>query len=229
MSERYEGRRGFVIGDIHGCSKALEVLLENMQLTGDDYVVSLGDAIDRGPDSSGVLDLLLDVRDEFELIFILGNHEEMMLDALSGRSREDWLRHGGDATLESYGGFLRNVPDDHYELLDRARRYWEGPKEICVHANLEPGVELNRQRSRWLRWSKLTGQEFPHPSGKRIICGHSGVSYGAPLVANGWICLDTLAYSGGVLTALNLQTDEIIQSRESGEFRGGVYLHELTD
>jgi serine/threonine protein phosphatase 1 len=137
------------------------------------------------------------------------------------------LRHGGTATLESYGADLRNIPDEHLDLVESAVDYWEGPNEICVHANLEPGVKLNEQRAFWLRWQKLSGQEFPHDSGKRVICGHSGVGYGAPVIQNGWICLDTLAYGGGLLSAMWLETGEIMQARQNGEFRAGVYVHEL--
>jgi serine/threonine protein phosphatase 1 len=227
LSDILENRRGFVVGDIHGCARALRVLVQEMDLTSDDFVVVLGDAIDRGPDSRKVLDRLLDIDDACELIFVLGNHEEMMLDAMRGRNLDEWLRHGGNATMASYGGSFNNIPEDHLDLLETAVRYWEGPTEICVHANLEPGVELKRQRSSWLRWKKLIGLEYPHESGKRVICGHSGVSYAAPSVKNGWICLDTMAYGGGVLSALDLATGEILQARQNGESRRGVFLSEL--
>lgn len=220
------GRR-FAIGDIHGCARALEILLERMRLTSDDTVIVLGDAVDRGPDSNRVLDQLIDVRQHCGLVYILGNHEEMMLNAIEGMNKSEWLRHGGSATLMSYGSDLANIPDEHLELIDATVRYWEGPTEICVHANLEPGVELRHQRSSWLRWQKLSGREFPHPSGKRVICGHSAVGYGAPTCKEGWVCLDTMAYGGGFLTGLELASGEIFQSRQTGEFRGGVYLHEL--
>lgn len=227
LSETAGSRHGYVIGDIHGCSRALDVLVGQMNLSPSDIVVILGDAVDRGPDSRRVLQRLLDIGQTCELVYILGNHEEMMLDALSGHKMDRWLRHGGDATLDSYGADPRNIPSSHFDLLDSTVEYWEGPNEICVHANLEPGVELNEQRSVWLRWQKLSGREFHHSSGKRVICGHSGVGYGAPVVQNGWVCLDTMAYAGGVLSAMNLQTGEIMQARQNGEFRRGVFVHEL--
>lgn len=217
-----------MIGDIHGCARALDVLVNQLKLQSHDRVIVLGDAVDRGPDTRRVLDCLIEIREACELIYVLGNHEEMMLDGLVGRNTEQWLRHGGTATIDSYGGHPRNIPREHFELIRSAVDYWEGPSEICVHANLEPGIELHRQRSNWLRWQKLSGREFPHESGKRIICGHSGVGYGAPVVKNGWICLDTLAYGGGVLSAMELETGEIIQTRQqTGEFRRGVFVHEL--
>lgn len=227
MSESTENRRSFAIGDIHGCATAFDRLIELMDLVEDDRVIILGDAIDRGPDSYRVLETLIELQQDCELIYIMGNHEEMMLSAMEGRGVEEWLRHGGLATLESYGGRFDDIPDSHLELLDSTVRYWEGPCEICIHANLEPGVELEQQRSTWLRWNKLSGREFPHPSGKLVICGHSGILGGVPLYGNGWLCLDTLVYGGGPLSSLNLTTQEILQSRENGESRRGVYLSEL--
>lgn len=198
-----------------------------MELTPDDRLILLGDAVDRGPNSRRVLKRTLELSRYCHVVFILGNHEEMMLDAIDGIRVKEWLGHGGAATVESYRGHLDNVPDSHLELLDTAANYWEGPQHICVHANLEPGVELASQRVSWLRWKKLSGREFPHPSGKLIVCGHSGASYSAPLVRDGWVCLDTMAYGGGILSGLELETGEIIQARENREFRRGVYLHEI--
>ena len=227
MEETGQKRREFVFGDIHGCADALKIIVHRIALTAVDRVIVLGDAVDRGPDTRAVLDKLLEIRSTCEMIFILGNHEEMMLDAASGHNVDGWLRHGGKATLASYNGRFENIPDKHFELLDTAVEFWEGESAICVHANLEPGVALEEQRPSWLRWHKLTGREFPHSSGKRIVCGHSGVSRSAPSVRDGWVCLDTLVHNGGYLSAVELGTEELFQAKQSGEFRSGVFLHEL--
>jgi serine/threonine protein phosphatase 1 len=219
--------RVLVVGDIHGCDVALAVLLRRLQLTSRDVLVILGDAVDRGPGSCRVLDQLVEVRKSSRLIFLMGNHEEMMLEALRGRRTNMWLRNGGAATLASYGGSLANIPDDHWQLLEESSPYWESSTDICVHANLEPGVSLTDQRPEWLRWQRLTGFEFPHPSGKRVLCGHSGCSTSLPAILDGWICLDTLAYEGGFLTCLDAGTGEISQAQQSGIFRGGVFLSEM--
>jgi serine/threonine protein phosphatase 1 len=212
------------VGDIHGCDVALAVLLHHLQPTSCDTFVVLGDAVDRGPDTSRVLDQLVAVRKSSRLVYVMGNHEEMMRNALMGRGSKMWLRHGGHATLTSYGGSLAGIPDDHLELFHEMLPYWESSVEICVHAGLEPGVDLSSQTPEWLRWRKLTGLEFPHPTGKRVLCGHSGVSKDTPSVLDGWICLDTLAYEGGHLTCLDTSTGEFFQARQSGEFRRGLYL-----
>jgi serine/threonine protein phosphatase 1 len=96
--------RTIAIGDVHGCSAALRALLDAVAPAPDDVVVLLGDYIDRGPDSKGVLDLLLDLVGRCQLIPLLGNHEEMVLAALSDhKALEGWLSCGGAETVLSYG------------------------------------------------------------------------------------------------------------------------------
>ena len=88
--------RILAIGDVHGCHRALDTLLGVLALTSSDTVVFLGDAVDRGPDSKLVVDRILSLRDTCKVIFITGNHEEMMRDAISGRGLvNQWLRAGG--------------------------------------------------------------------------------------------------------------------------------------
>ena len=88
--------RTLVIGDIHGCSKALRTLLDAVQPGSDDVLVTLGDYVDRGPDSKGVLNMLIALEKRTQLKPILGNHEILFLDALNGRvDPTGWLRVGG--------------------------------------------------------------------------------------------------------------------------------------
>jgi serine/threonine protein phosphatase 1 len=225
MSDQVVGRT-LVVGDIHGCDTALEILLDKMEPQPTDRLVILGDVIDRGPGSCEAIDELLRAERTCELTFILGNHEEMMLDVLASGPPQMWLRHGGIATLDSYGGRVDRIPDAHLELLNRAVAYWESSSVICVHANLEPGVNLASQQPAWLRWQKLTGLEFPHPSGKLVVCGHTPQANGLPLIGDGWICLDTWAYTGRYLTGLDVDSGVVYQSRQSGEFRQ-FHINEL--
>lgn len=220
--------RSFAVGDVHGCDAALDVLLDRMQLAGRDRVIFLGDLIDRGPDSRRVIEMVLDLGRFCRCDLILGNHEEMLIDAVDDpQCVRFWLECGGAAALESYGGRLENIPDEHLEFLRAALPYIETDTDILVHAGLEPDVPLDEQTAEWLRWNKLTGWEAPHPSGKRIICGHTEMPAGVPHMANGWVMLDTSAYRGGFLTALDLEDGEIFQASQGGAFRGGVRLDEL--
>jgi serine/threonine protein phosphatase 1 len=210
--------RTLAIGDIHGSDVALDTLLATLSISADDTMVVLGDAVDRGPGSRQVVDRLLQLAQECRLIFILGNHEQMMLDALGGTGPiEPWLRYGGTATLFSYGGDPRKIPAEHLDFLRSGLDFWESPSELFIHANLEPGVILENQQEEWLRWTHLSGQEVPHPSGKRVICGHTPQKGGLPFVLPGWVGIDTYAWGAGWLTCLDVETDEYFQANQAGQ------------
>jgi serine/threonine protein phosphatase 1 len=214
--------RILAIGDIHGCDVALQGLLDALAIRSEDTVVILGDVIDRGPGSNQVIERLLELQLECRLIFIMGNHEEMMLEGLkSEQMAQAWLYYGGKATIFSYGGDPRNIPDAHLDLLSAARDYWETETELFLHANIDPELPLDEQDIEILRWTHLTGDEVPHPSGKRIICGHTPQRSGRPLVIPGWVCIDTFVCGGNWLTALDVATNEYWQSNLIGEVRRG--------
>lgn len=220
--------RTFTVGDIHGCDIAFELLLELMELTSDDTLIVLGDAIDRGPNSARVVDMLLKLQQQCELVFILGNHEQMMLEALeSGLRGSMWMMHGGEPTLGSYGGSVEGIPQVHVDFLASGLPYVETDTEIYVHANLEPGTPLDQQDEQLLRWTHLTGRETPHPSGKRVFCGHTPQPNGLPSIRDGWVCIDTFAYGGQYLTAVEVGSNEIYQANQAGHTRKGVRLDDL--
>lgn len=221
-------RHTFVVGDVHGCDIALEKLLDAMILTSEDRLIMLGDVIDRGSDSRRVIEMLIDIGNSCRLDFVMGNHEQMLLDALRSPSVATiWSGWGGAETLAAYGEDLADIPADHLAFLAAGLPYVETDRYICIHANLEPDVPLESQSADWLRWHKVTGSERPHESGKRIVCGHTRLPGDVPRVTEGWIMIDTCAYDGGFLTAVELTTGEILQARQTGEFRRGVYLDEL--
>src|SRR5215207_6899427 len=96
--------RLLAVGDIHGCSRALDLLLADVNPHADDTVVTLGDYVDRGPDAKGVLDRLIDLHHTGRLIPLRGNHEQMLVAARTSRDeRSFWLACGGEETLLSYG------------------------------------------------------------------------------------------------------------------------------
>lgn len=220
--------RTLAIGDIHGSDVALDVLLSRVDPDRDDTVIVLGDVIDRGPGSRQATDRLLELSQACRLHFILGNHEEMLLDVLRGSaSSEAWLQFGGAETLASYGGGLESIPREHIEFFQRGLDYWENASHIFVHGNLEPGVPLAQQSPEWLRWTHLTGLEFPHPSGKLVICGHTAQKSGQPALGEGWVCIDTWVYGDGCLTCLDVTNGLVYQARQDGRYRGGFSLDEL--
>ena len=212
--------RILAIGDVHGCHRALVTLLGVLALTSSDTVVFLGDAVDRGPNSKLVIDRILSLRDTCKVIFITGNHEEMMRDAISGRGLvNQWLGAGGQATLDSYDGSLENVPPEHIRFLVSGSQFWESDSDIFVHACVESGISLNNQTSDFLRWKHIGGMESPHVSGKRVVCGHTSQTDGVPFVFDGWVCIDTYPHGGKWLTCLDCESDHVVQASQDAEVR----------
>ncbi len=128
--------RQLAIGDIHGCLTALQVLDQELAFGDGDTVVTLGDYVDRGPDSRGVIDFLLDIRKRCRLVALRGNHEIMMMRARDDRSSLlNWIACGGDTTLDSYGaaGF-QDVPEFHWEFMADTIRYHIAEHDFFVHA-----------------------------------------------------------------------------------------------
>lgn len=220
--------RTFAVGDIHGCRVALNALCDSLSLTSDDTFISLGDVVDRGEDTRGAMDSLLELQKTCRFIFIMGNHEEAMLDAF--RSKEDfhrWLSIGGREAMDSYDRRMNNIPDSHRELLENSVDYHESETEIFIHANLEPGVILPEQTSRWLRWEHLTGMEYAYESGRRVICGHTQQKSGLPLIWNGWVCLDTGAYRLNPLTCLEVGSNLVYRADETGKVFEPILLDDV--
>ena len=214
--------RTFAIGDIHGCCKALDALLDAIAPTSNDLIITLGDYIDRGPDSRGVLDRLIRLQDQCRLLPLLGNHEAMLLMALKQESEVGfWLECGGQQTLASYDGELDSIPPEHVDFLSQCRMYAELDEHFCVHANYTPTLPLDKQPEYVLLWEHLS-EHMPerHQSGKTAIVGHTPQRDGEILVLDHLICIDTFCYSRhGWLTALNVHDATVIQADRDGGLR----------
>src|SRR5688572_25228262 len=168
--------RTLAIGDVHGTSAALDTLLAVVGPTPDDRLVFLGDYVDRGPDTRGVLDRLLALDRTHRCVFLRGNHELMMTRARHDRGElRMWLSVGGKPALASYGptATLADVPAEHWDFLDdRLVDYHETGTHVFVHANLFPDLPLDEQPESMLFWEFLTGP-ICYESGKTVVCGHS--------------------------------------------------------
>ncbi|HSZ96787.1 MAG TPA: metallophosphoesterase, partial [Bradyrhizobium sp.] len=146
----------FVIPDIHGrldlLSEALaEIAAPSKGETG--TIVMIGDYVDKGPDSKGVIDRLSGVSGGLDLVTLKGNHDAMMIDALRDRSTmAAWLSKGGDAALASYGGEPASVPQSHIDWLDRLRLFYVDTHRLYVHAGVDPGTPLDLQSVETLLW-----------------------------------------------------------------------------
>jgi len=216
--------RLLAIGDIHGCSKALDTLLQFVRPAPEDQIVTLGDYIDRGPDSRGVLDRLIALRATGRLIALRGNHELMMIGAATSFSAQEfWLAVGGREALASYGpGGLQDIPDEHWRFVEKHCVDWhETDRHFFVHANAMPDLPLSEQPSEILHWDIVSPRTPPHESGKIMICGHTEQLGGWPLALPHLICIDTWCYGGGWLTCLDVGSGRIWQANQNGETRMG--------
>jgi serine/threonine protein phosphatase 1 len=225
----------YAIGDLHGRLDLFERLLAMIQadaaaLPGEKpTIVLLGDLIDRGPSSAGCVDRAIALASESwcSLELLLGNHEQAMLGFLDDPSAgERWLRHGGDATILSYGvdprqasragwpglrdALAKAMPDAHREFMATAKLWLNRGDYVFVHAGLRPGVPLIEQDPRdllWIRQEFLDAESAPCP-GKVVVHGHTPMPQ--PRVTPWMIGIDTGAYASGILTAVRIRGFERI-------------------
>jgi serine/threonine protein phosphatase 1 len=217
--------RILAIGDIHGCGSALAALVAGLQITPEDTVVMLGDAIDRGPASRGAIEQLLALRERTNLVCIQGNHEQMLLDALDGKMPiQEWLIHGGAQTLDSYGkGFgIDAVPAEHIDFIRTWGDVHESEGHFFAHGNYLATRPLTTQPWTDLRWQSLKWHTpGAHVSGKTAVLGHTSNKQGQIVNLGHLVCIDTYCCGGYWLTALDVTTGRVWQSNETGDFRTG--------
>jgi serine/threonine protein phosphatase 1 len=229
LEEWPSGLRVFAIGDIHGRADLLRDLHARIDALSAsdprrlDVEVVLGDMIDRGPDSRGVLDLLLARRQSHSLKLIRGNHEAMALRVLrEPAALADWLRFGGLDTLASYGvmpapsrereslhnavdAFRQALPGDHLALLETLDLAWELSGFLFVHAGIMPGLALAEQSERDLLEIREPFLGDPAPHHHFVIHGHTPVA-DVEIHANR-ANVDTGAFATGCLSCLVIDRD----------------------
>jgi serine/threonine protein phosphatase 1 len=207
-------KRLFVIGDIHGCREELEKLLEmtDRYITAEDEYVFLGDYIDRGPDSKGVIDVLI-ARSKTHPnahVFLTGNHEEMMV-----KGESYWALNGGLETLSSYGlipekayefnNYWEEIPADHREFLKDLKLYYRAGRVVCVHAGLQPGISLLQQNKNAMVWDRTyVGYDGDYHDDVMVVYGHTP-SYSITERKN-QRGIDTACVFGGKLTCVVMET-----------------------
>ena len=222
-------RRTIAVGDIHGCLDALNALIDAVQPDRYDTLVTLGDHIDRGPNSRGVLDRLILLAGQCRLVPLLGDHEEMLLEALDDiTTLPRWLRCGGVDTLRSYGWcpggprrrLADSIPKHHREFLADCQPYYETQTHLFVHAGFLPELPMDRQPETALRWRVTDARTaIRHHSGKVAVVGHTAQQSGEVLDLGFLVCIDTNCARGGWLTALDTDTGRIWQADRTGKLR----------
>jgi serine/threonine protein phosphatase 1 len=219
--------RTLVIGDIHGCSKALATLVEVVQPKPDDLLIFLGDYIDRGPDSKAVLNWIQEQNGVLQLVPLRGNHEAMILEARYDSLQYNlWSSYGGYETLISYDADKRKdwpeaIPDSHWHFLLKTKKWFQTATHIFVHGMVDSELEMAEQPEYMLLWESCLSMR-PHRSGKKVICGHTPQTSGRPQAYHFGACIDTGVYCGGWLTCLNAASGDYWQANEAGEKRTGV-------
>jgi len=215
--------RIIAVGDIHGCSPALRAVLDECGPDGTDTVVTLGDYIDRGQDTRGVLDLLIGLANRCRLVPILGNHDEMLLNILAGHRYllSDWIMFGGDVTLASYDCAVpEGIPASHVAFLKDCRPWYESERHIFVHGSYLAHLPLKKQPPEVLRWEVIRDRPpGPHSSRKTAIVGHTTQKHGEILDLGYLKCIDTFVYGEGWLTAIDVHTGQIWQADKHGNLR----------
>ncbi len=218
--------RHLAIGDIHGCHTALMTLVEYVVPGSDDTLVTLGDYVDRGPESAAVIEFLIHFGESNKLVALRGNHELMMLDS---REKDSWFRawlsYGGRETLESYSlesdsaESISKIPEAHTGFLENGLvPYYECDSHFFVHANVDENKALADQADSSLYWRKYINPE-PHCSGKTMVCGHTAQHSGVPAHNDHSICVDTWAHGDGWLSCLDVESGTVWQANEAGETR----------
>lgn len=223
----------WLIGDIHGCATELQELLNI--LPKDEELIFLGDYIDRGPDSKGVVDLLLKEKDRST--FLIGNHEDMMLKSFqsvtaweipsNSSDRILWIRNGGRKSLDSYktSHNPKAIPVDHWRFFNNLERYYENDDLIAVHASFEIGVPMEEQKEEVLIWERPDNFFLNFNHDKKIYYGHTLTwlidpeGRAEPVEINQTVGLDTGCVFGGALSAYNHKTKEVLQVKNKTKER----------
>jgi serine/threonine protein phosphatase 1 len=224
------GQRVYAIGDIHGRRDCLDTLLGQIDADdakrgrADTALVLLGDLIDRGADSRGVVERAMHIAKSPKTILLMGNHEEILIRAWEGDRKAAGLFHrvGGRETLLSYGvtdaaydecdlGDLadliaRHVPVEHIAFLRNSIDQWQCGDYLFVHAGIRPGLPLDEQRATDLRWIRREFLDDPRDHGVMVVHGHS-ITEDVDHQPNR-IGIDTGAFASGKLTALGIEGTE---------------------
>lgn len=202
----------YAVGDIHGMLSKLERLLDRIPFReGKDRLVFVGDYVDRGPDSRGVIHRVLQLMAQgLDVVCLRGNHELMMENYLRDKDVEFFLINGGASTIHSYSvgndGGECVIPESHKNFLRGLKKFYETDDYLFVHAGFRPGVLLDQQSDEDVYWIRNEFINSDYDFGKKVIFGHT--PFLKPFVDRRKIGIDTGAVYGNKLTCVCLPDEE---------------------
>lgn len=225
-----DGERVYAIGDIHGRRDCLDALIALIDVDNaargkaDTKLIFLGDLVDRGADSRGVIERAMHIAKSPKTVLLMGNHEEILIRAWEGDRKAAGLFHrvGGRETLLSYGvteaeydacdlGDLaelvaQHIPVEHVTFMKNFIDQWRCGDYLFVHAGIRPGVPLDEQSGSDMRWIRREFLDDPRDHGLMVVHGHSITEDVEE--RNNRIGIDTGAFASGRLTALGIEGTE---------------------
>ena len=213
----------YAIGDIHGHLSVLEDLFASIPFQEKDEIVFVGDYIDRGPNSSGVVDFLIDKKNKFpEMVFLRGNHEDMFLDFLQGTNRYQanfFEETVGVETLRSYGhtsGNSFSLSPEHQKFYEELLFFYETANFLFVHGGFRPGVPISEQESSDMVWIREDFMGAKYDFGKPVVFGHTPL-YEILDELPFLLGIDTGLVYGGKLTCVKLRERKIEETFQIGQ------------
>lgn len=180
--------RLFAFGDIHGCNAELNLMLEHLasehSASADDHYIFMGDYIDRGPDSKGVIDTLINWSHSYpNSVFLRGNHEDMLLDfiGMGGSAGSVYLGNGGAEFFKSYGinpdgplaEVAKSLPREHLKFFTSLEHGVTLGEFLFVHAGIDPALTLDQQKAHNIMWIRAQFIPRHHDLQKTVVFGHT--------------------------------------------------------
>ncbi len=212
-------KRTIAIGDIHGCATTFLELLAKLDISTDDEIYLLGDYIDRGRSSRGVIHTIFALQQSnFKVHCLRGNHEQMLMDSEDSTTNFfHYVRHGGDKTLESFGvDSFSEMHQAHQDFFTNTKLFFETDKYIFVHAGLNFRLDNIMEDEESMLWERNFSNHQPKLGNKIMVHGHTPINIEDIVNQNGNCinidggCVYKTVAGKGYLVALILETMEYV-------------------
>ena len=206
--------RLIAIGDIHGEYHKLDNLIQKIKPVNSDTIVFTGDYIDHGKNSKYVIDYLIELSKKTNCIFLMGNHEDLLLKAKSNELKDvaNWYLTGGFSTFKDYGEDVSNIFKTHGQFFENLKLYYITDNYFFVHGGINSGKSVDEQTKEDLLWIRYSFINYPHQLKQKVIFGHT--PFETPYIDDDKIGIDTGCGKSedAKLTAFICYEEKFIQS-----------------